>query len=40
MQNYFDKENAEQKKYLIWTQSISKDFTTQREKVEKSQIKY
>jgi hypothetical protein len=40
MQNLYDKDTPEQKKYLILTQSISKDFTSQREKIEKSRIRF
>lgn len=40
MQALYEKDVPEEKKYLVLSQSIAKDFGSQREKIEKSRSRF
>lgn len=40
MQALYEKDVPEEKKYLMLSQSIAKDFASQRDKIEKSKVKF
>ena len=40
MQSLYEKDVPEEKKYLVLSQSIAKDFGSQREKIEKSRSRF